>query len=146
MKAWASGSNSSRIMKSRKAGPDTPSARAAAPTWPPASSRARRIRAVSPGSGRDPLAGRRAAFAAFRLAEADWLDDYCLFRLLMDRVGHEDWPSWPEEMNTGSKARAWLAAEQARCGEEIGLALSLHAYAQWLCAEQWAAVRGDQLL
>ena len=103
----------------------------------------RALTAIPPGlsgSG-DPLAGRRAAFAAFRLAEADGLDDYCLFRVLMDRVGHEDWPSWPEEMNTGSKARAWLAAEQARSGAETGLALSLHAYAQWLCAEQWAAVR-----
>jgi 4-alpha-glucanotransferase len=93
------------------------------------------------GNAGDPLEPRRAALAAFRVAEEAWLDDFCLFRLLMDRAGNEDWPNWPEEYNTGDKARVWLAAERAARPEETEAALSLHAYAQWLCAEQWGAVR-----
>jgi len=93
------------------------------------------------GGPGDPLEERRAAFAAFRSAEEAWLDDYCLFRLLMERAGSEDWPNWPEEFNTGAKARTWLDAERTVRPAEAAAALSLHAYAQWLCAEQWAAVR-----
>lgn len=87
------------------------------------------------------LAARREAFAAFRTAEAGWLDDFCLFGVLMDRAGSEDWPNWPEEINTGEKARAWLVAERASRPADIENALSRHAYAQWVCAQQWEEVR-----
>lgn len=89
----------------------------------------------------DGLDERRAAFATFRMTEAEWLDDYCLFRVLMDRAGHEDWTAWPEEWNSGDKARSWLQRQRAEAQTEIETALSRHAYAQWLCAEQWSAVR-----
>lgn len=84
---------------------------------------------------------RRRAFAAFRQQEAAWLDDFCLFRVLMDRAGHEDWTNWPEEINTGEKARRWRAAPPAGERADIETALAKHAYAQWLCAEQWLRVR-----
>ena len=92
------------------------------------------------GAG-DGLDERRAALAAFGEAEAGWLDEFCLFRVLMERAGSEDWPNWPSEFNTGAKARAWLEAERAARPDAIKRALSRVAYEQWLCAEQWAAVR-----
>ncbi len=92
-------------------------------------------------SATDGLEERRAAFEAFRQAEAGWLDDFCLFRILMDRAGHAGWFAWPEEWNTGPKARAWLDEQRAIAPEEIESELSRHAYAQWLCAGQWAEVR-----
>lgn len=84
---------------------------------------------------------RRQAFAAFRAAEGGWLDDFCLFRVLMGRAGHEDWTNWPDEFNTGEKARRWLAAGRTAHPGSAEQELSLHAYAQWLCWEQWSAVR-----
>ena len=88
------------------------------------------------------LEGERAGeFRAFRQAERSWLDDFCLFRVLMDRAGHEDWPNWPDEFNTAAKARAWLAAQLTADPPATDRGLALHAYAQWLCATQWRDVR-----
>lgn len=84
---------------------------------------------------------RGKAFAAFCKAEASWLDDYCLFRVLMDIHGHEDWPNWPAETNTGAKARAWLAEQRVSHAAEIAEKLGYHAYVQWLCFSQWRGVR-----
>ncbi len=87
------------------------------------------------------LKGRRlAAFKTFCTEEKTWLDDFCLFRLLMDRLGHEDWTTWPEEFNTRAKARAWLAAQDTT---STGDELAIHAYAQWLCFTQWCSVRDE---
>lgn len=84
-----------------------------------------------------PAKQRRAEFAAFRKAESAWLDDFCLFRTLMDEHGSEDWTSWPDGCNTAAKARSWLAASQTKAEDR----LAFHAYAQWLCWHQWTAAR-----
>ncbi len=84
---------------------------------------------------------RVAEFAEFCRAEASWLEDYSLFRVLMDIHGHEDWPNWPEETNSGAKARAWLADQRRTCAAEIEEKLKFHAYVQWLCFSQWRTVR-----
>jgi hypothetical protein len=40
--------------------------------------------------------GRMAEFEAFCVKEAAWLDDFCLFKVLMEEHGHEDWTNWRE--------------------------------------------------
>jgi 4-alpha-glucanotransferase len=84
---------------------------------------------------------RGREFAKFRAEEAAWLEDFCLFRVLMEENGHEDWTSWPESLDTAAKARAWLADERRRHERKIDARLRFHAYVQWLCFEQWRAVR-----
>ncbi len=84
---------------------------------------------------------RGREFAKFRAEEAEWLEDFCLFRVLMEEIGHGDWTSWPESLNTAAKARAWLAAERAKSMKAIDSRMRFHAYAQWLCFSQWRAVR-----
>ncbi len=84
---------------------------------------------------------RGREFAKFRAAEAGWLEDFCLFRVLMEEVGHEDWTSWPDSLNTAAKARAWLAEQRRAGARKIDARLRFHAYAQWLCFTQWRAVR-----
>ena len=37
----------------------------------------------------------REAFEAFMAREADWLEDYALFRLLREKYHHRPWTSWP---------------------------------------------------
>ncbi len=84
---------------------------------------------------------RQADFETFRDEERGWLDDYCLFRVLMDQHGHEDWPNWPGEVDNGFKARVWLNEQRQNDAAEIEAKLSFHAYVQWLCFSQWRAVR-----
>lgn len=80
---------------------------------------------------------RMAAFEKFCEQEAAWLDDFCLFRVLMEEHGHEDWTNWRPELNTAAKARAWRDAR----GDEIDDRILFHAYVQWLCFKQWGELR-----
>lgn len=82
-------------------------------------------------------AERLAAFQAFCEREASWLDDFCLFRVLMEEHGHEDWTNWPPELNTPAAARAWREAK----ADEVDDRILFHAYVQWLCFTQWGATR-----
>ena len=80
---------------------------------------------------------RRAAFDAFCTAESSWLPDFCLFRVLMEEHGHEDWTSWSDDFNTAAKARDWLAQQLGSTQHR----LDFHAYTQWLAYQQWEEVR-----
>ncbi len=84
---------------------------------------------------------RGKEFAEFRKAEGTWLENFCLFRVLMEENGHEDWTSWPESLNTAAQAHAWLAEERSRHARKIDARLRFHAYVQWLCFSQWRALR-----
>ena len=81
--------------------------------------------------------GRMAQFEAFCEKEASWLDDFCLFKVLMEEHGHEDWTNWREDLNTAAKARAWRDAK----ADEIDDHILFHAYVQWLCFSQWGELR-----
>lgn len=79
--------------------------------------------------------GRARAFDAFCAREAWWLDDYALFRALLDRQGQRAWWEWPEELRRalpGTLDRARVALEDD---------LSFRKYVQWIAAEQWQDAR-----
>lgn len=78
---------------------------------------------------------RRLRFAAFCSAQADWLDDYVLFRALHRQCGDVDWPRWPQEL----RRRAPAALEHAR--RELATTLQAERYAQFVFFEQWFALR-----
>ncbi len=80
-------------------------------------------------------------FARFRDAEAEWLDDYCAYRWLMERNGGtESWTEWPDDSNTPENARRVL--KNARRADEAAVAsrLGFFAFVQWLCFRQWRDV------
>ncbi len=80
----------------------------------------------------------------FRKAEDSWLEDYCLFRVLMDREGgRETWDLWSEEYNTAEKARTWLRQRLDEEGTQGATArqMGLHAFIQWVAFSQWRALR-----
>jgi 4-alpha-glucanotransferase len=81
-------------------------------------------------------------FESFEKEEANWLDDYSLFRALMERAGdRESWDLWPDAYNEGHKAREFLASERAS-GEDRGdRDAQFYRWVQWLCFRQWRAVR-----
>jgi 4-alpha-glucanotransferase len=80
---------------------------------------------------------RMSEFEAFCVQEASWLDDFCLFKVLMEEHGHEDWTNWRENLNTAAKARAWRDAH----ADEVDDRILFHAYVQWLCFSQWSELR-----
>ena len=80
-------------------------------------------------------------FAAFRREEADWLDDYVLFRWLMDQAGgRETWDLWPEAYSTPDAARRFLAAARERDAAAVDGEMAFYAWVQWICFRQWREV------
>src|SRR4029078_2261709 len=52
---------------------------------------------------------RAAEFRAFLQANAEWLSDYSLFRMLMEENGGSPaWDRWPPEQRRPDRARTWL--------------------------------------
>jgi 4-alpha-glucanotransferase len=86
---------------------------------------------------------RRAdAFRSFLKAHADWLEDYTLFRALLEtNAGSPDWERWPAEQQTAEGARKWRAALPRHQRAEWETRERFFAYVQWIAFEQWATVK-----
>ena len=81
-------------------------------------------------------------FEAFREAEAEWLEDYCQFRWLMDLEGNcESWDLWSMNYNTADLAREWIAKRRAARPDDVDRALAFPAWVQWHCFRQWRDLR-----
>lgn len=86
-------------------------------------------------------AADQQSFAQFRAEEREWLDDYCMFRLLMELHGEElSWDQWPASCQTPELAKRYLADLRTK-GSDVDKALEFFAFRQWLCFRQWAAVK-----
>lgn len=87
------------------------------------------------------LDARATDFEAFCKKEAAWLNDYCLFRLLMDREdGSQVWQQWPREYQDRDSALGVIVEEAKTRPEEIDRELRYYAYVQWIAFEQWKEV------
>lgn len=79
-------------------------------------------------------------FTAFKQQERDWLEDYTLFRTLVDvNAGSTAWPHWPENQRTTADAQKWLSQQ----ANNIALTneREFHAFVQWVAHKQWLDVR-----
>ena len=75
-------------------------------------------------------------------AEVGWLDDYCLFRWLMECHGETlTWSQWPASCQTPEKARAFLDRQRTLDAPAVAYRLGYYAFVQWLCFRQWRALR-----
>ena len=84
---------------------------------------------------------RAASFDAFCKKEAAWLNDYCLFRFLMDREGGSQvWQQWPDKYQDRDSALAVIVEEAKTRPDEIDRELRYYAYVQWIAFEQWSEV------
>jgi 4-alpha-glucanotransferase len=80
---------------------------------------------------------RARAFHRFREAEADWLDDYALFRACQEQNGSRSWRDWDAAL----AARDPSALARAR--DSLARERLFHEYVQWLAAGQWEAARRE---
>jgi 4-alpha-glucanotransferase len=93
---------------------------------------------------REGVAGtdRALAFRAFVERESDWLEDYTLFRVLMEENGGSPaWEDWPAEHRSPERARRWWESLDGPRRQALEDRRQFHAYVQWLAHEQWGRVR-----
>ena len=84
--------------------------------------------------------GAHDEFKAFRSDQADWLEAYTLFRLLVrEYEGNTEWTDWRPEHRGFESANAWLIHHPAR--EDLELLRFGFAFIQWVAWRQWKAVR-----
>jgi 4-alpha-glucanotransferase len=109
----------------------------------PAVRRAKRTLLELAWSGfEDAPAALAEEFKRFRQAESGWLDDYCLFRFLMEQHGESlTWDKWPASCATPGKAREHVAKLRMKDAAQVDYRLGFFAFAQWLCFRQWRALR-----
>jgi 4-alpha-glucanotransferase len=96
---------------------------------------------------------RRSAFQKFGEEEASWLEDYALFRALMEENhGSEAWDKWQPNHRTIEKARLWPRDLPQDRQATFAARRNFFRYVQWIAQEQWrelkayAAQRGIALM
>ena len=96
---------------------------------------------------------RIAAFADFCARERSWLQDYALFRALME-MHHESeaWDNWRPEVQAHDAARVWIEAQPDHQRSAFHDRERFFCYIQWIADLQWrevsqfAASRGVALM
>jgi 4-alpha-glucanotransferase len=79
-------------------------------------------------------------FAAFCAAESTWLEDYTLFRVLMEWNGErETWDEWPQA--SMELARAWLYSLGKEKRAQFEKRRRFFRYLQWIAHTQWREVK-----
>ncbi len=79
-------------------------------------------------------------FRSFCDAERHWLDDYSLFRVLMELNNErETWDKWPQ--NSMTATRAWLESLGKTDRLFIEQRRHFFRYVQWVAHEQWRGVK-----
>ena len=79
---------------------------------------------------------RHDEFSAFCHAEADWLDDYALFRAIGQHEDGRHWSQWPRDL-----ARRKPEALR-RASEQHVDAIGFWKFCQWNFARQWSQLKG----
>ena len=80
------------------------------------------------------------SFAAFCALENAWLDDYTLFRGLMEINGEREiWDEWPQ--GNIALARAWLDSLGSEDRRAFERRRQFFRYVQWVAHQQWQAIK-----
>lgn len=85
---------------------------------------------------------RDVAFQTFCQEEEDWLDNYCIFRFLMELEGENpDWQTWDSKYQDLGSAYSFLEASISSGDEfKAGYWMLFFAFVQWVARSQWKAV------
>lgn len=85
---------------------------------------------------------RARALRAWVAAQAEWIEGYALFRVLMDenKVG-EQWDLWPAEQRTLAGARGWLERQPGGTRKRIERRMRFYKWVQWVAFTQWEEMK-----
>src|SRR5439155_8449366 len=86
----------------------------------------------------EPREDRQSAFAQFCAEEKTWLDDYVLFRALMEQNSDSvAWDKWKREHRTMKSAHVWLRDLPQDQQSHFLTRQNFFRYVQWIAREQW---------
>lgn len=77
----------------------------------------------------------REEFELFGLRQAEWLDDYALYKALQEHLGEPSWQRWPEEL--ARRDEAALSAWREQLKEHI----EHHRFIQFIFFRQWRQLK-----
>ena len=85
---------------------------------------------------------RSREFLGFCEAEAAWLDDYCVYRLLMELEQHNpNWETWNSEYRDLEDAKEFIATSiKNDDSKRSAYWMLFFAYVQWIARSQWKSV------
>lgn len=85
---------------------------------------------------------RASQFHQFQADHKGWLEDYALFRVLMEENGNQPaWERWLPAHQTPDRARDWLLSLPHRHLENCQRKQIFFMYVQWLAFQQWQALK-----
>jgi 4-alpha-glucanotransferase len=85
---------------------------------------------------------RLEKFSRFSERESEWLDQYGVFRALMEWNGdREAWDHWPKEHQSFHAALKWLETLSEGDRRRFEDRDNFFAYMQWIAHEQWSQVK-----
>jgi 4-alpha-glucanotransferase len=85
---------------------------------------------------------RQSEFVQFCEEEAGWLDDYALFRVLMEENEESAaWTRWSVQHQSINRARVWLHDLPQDRQAAIAQRQNLFRYVQWLAHQQWREIK-----
>jgi 4-alpha-glucanotransferase len=85
---------------------------------------------------------RHLRFRKFCQEEAAWLNDYALFRALMEENEESAaWTRWPAEHQSIKKVRTWLRDLPQDRQAAIGERQNFFCYVQWIAYQQWREIK-----
>ncbi len=91
-----------------------------------------------------PAANPKAVedFEAFKLHEKNWLNDYTMFRVLVDEHdGNACWTHWAKELQLPADAEKWASQNSEK--ERLARRRAFWAYVQWVAFTQWRTVKKE---
>ena len=74
-------------------------------------------------------------YAAFKVRQAGWLEDYAYFQALKDHHGGRPWTEWPDE------TRRFATARRAPLRTRLKAAIDAQQFFQYVFFSQWSRVR-----
>ncbi|MEA3212377.1 MAG: 4-alpha-glucanotransferase [Chthoniobacter sp.] len=85
---------------------------------------------------------RGQEFRAFVEAEHEWLEDYAIFRALMERNGgSERWDHWRQGHRSPGEARHWISTLPKQDARSLERRIRFFRYVQWIAFKQWRQVK-----
>lgn len=85
--------------------------------------------------------GRLSDLVEFEQRERGWLEDYSLFRALVELHGTEVSRDWPAEHRSPESARAWREGLPAAKARAFARRMRFWRFVQWVAWRQWEGVR-----
>jgi 4-alpha-glucanotransferase len=85
----------------------------------------------------------RKEFESFCKQQNVWLEDYALFRVLIDHHGNQAWESWPKEHHISIAAHLWVKTLPTTERKRWLDRMRYYKFVQWVADRQWTGLKRE---